>query len=126
MATAFANITNKNETSVFGRNIPKQAVGKAVAVTAFSFVVLFVSCVALSAAMPTATGLDILYEAVSATATVGLTRGFTPLINLWGKWILIVTMYLGRVGPISLAIVFMVRKKSNNIIKNPTEEISIG
>ena len=70
--------------------------------------------------------LDIVYETVSATATVGLTRNLTSNLNNIGKIIMILTMYLGRVGPISLAIVFGLRKTSPNIIKNPTEEISVG
>ena len=70
--------------------------------------------------------LDILYETVSATATVGLTRNLTSTLNLWGKLIVIVTMYFGRVGPISMIIAFNTSKDKKNIIKNPTEEISVG
>ncbi|MGM9654010.1 MAG: potassium transporter TrkG, partial [Butyricicoccaceae bacterium] len=67
-----------------------------------------------------------IYESVSATATVGLTRDLTPHLNTLGKLILTVTMYLGRVGPISLAIAFTLKKESPNMIKNPTEDISVG
>ena len=67
-----------------------------------------------------------LYETVSATATVGLTRDLTPRLNSVGKAVIIGTMYLGRVGPISLALALNSSKKKANIIKNPTEEISVG
>ena len=70
--------------------------------------------------------LDILYETVSATATVGLTRNLTSTLNVWGKIIIIATMYLGRVGPISLVIAFTSKNQKTNIIKCPTEEISVG
>ena len=90
-----------------------------------SFIIVFVSTVLLSA-VTKASALDIMYETVSATATVGLSRNLTPFLNIWGKIIIIGTMYLGRVGPISLAIAFHVRKETKNIIKNPTEEISVG
>ena len=103
----------------------RDAVAKAVAVTGMSFAICFLSTLLLSAAAD-ANALDILYEAVSATATVGLTRGLTPTLSAWGKLIIIVTMYLGRVGPISLAIVFGTRRQSENLIKEPTEEISVG
>ena len=69
---------------------------------------------------------DILYETVSATATVGLSRNFTPLLNTAGKIIIALNMYFGRVGPISLAVAFSSKKKSINIVNNPTEEISVG
>ena len=70
--------------------------------------------------------LDILYETVSATATVGLTRNLTASMNIWGKCIIITTMYFGRVGPISLAIAFNIKKETVNIVKNPTESITVG
>ena len=123
--SALAAIRNKRDTVLFHRTVPRQAVAKAVAVTGMSFAICFLSTLLLSAAAD-ANALDILYEAVSATATVGLTRGLTPTLSVWGKLIIIVTMYLGRVGPISLAIVFGTRRQSENLIKEPTEEISVG
>ena len=69
---------------------------------------------------------DILYETVSATATVGLSRNLTSSLNMWGKLIIIFTMYLGRIGPISMAIAFKSKKEESNLINNPTEDVSIG
>lgn len=125
VVSALATIQNKNEVTLFDRNISKQAVNKAVAVTAMSFGILFVSTMLLSA-VTNADSLDILYETVSATATVGLTRDLTPRLNSIGKAVIIGTMYLGRVGPISLALALNSSKKKTNIIKNPTEDISVG
>ena len=125
VVSAWATIQNKNEVTLFHRNISKRAVNKAVAVTAMSFCILFVSTLLLSA-VTKADMLDILFEAVSATATVGLSRDLTAHLNSAGKMIVIGTMYLGRVGPISLALVLNSSKKKPNIIKNPTEEISVG
>ena len=124
-ATAFASIRNKEDTELFGRRITKEAVTKAVAVTGMSFIIMFVSTLLLSS-VTDAGALDVMYETVSATATVGLTRNLTPYLNVLGKIIIIMTMYLGRVGPISLAIAFKGRKETENIVKNPTEEISVG
>lgn len=125
VASAFATIRNKEDVVLFHRTISKQAISKAVAVTSISFIVMFTSTVLL-AAVTDANALDIVYETMSATATVGLTRSLTPTLNLWGKIIIIMTMYLGRVGPISLLLAFNTNKENKNIIKNPTEEISIG
>jgi len=125
MVSAFATIQNKQDVSLFNRSISKQAVNKAVAVTMMSFVIMFTSTILLSI-VSDADALDILFETVSATATVGLTRDLTPHLNIAGKMIIIGTMYLGRVGPISLALALNSGKKHQNIIKNPTEEISVG
>ena len=124
-ASALAAIRNRQEVSLFHRNISKQAVSKAVAVTVMSFGILFVSTLLLSA-VTNADALDVVYETVSATATVGLSRNLTSDLNGAGKAILIATMYLGRVGPISLALALNANRKHPNLIKNPTEEISVG
>ena len=70
--------------------------------------------------------LDAIYETVSATATVGLSRNLTSSLTAIGKIIIIITMYFGRVGPISLAVALGKRSESQNLISEPTEEISIG
>ena len=125
VASALSSVQNRQEVTLFQRNISKQAVSKAVAVTTMSFAILFTSTLLLSAVSP-GEPLDILFETVSATATVGLSRDLTPYLNAYGKVIIIGTMYLGRVGPISLALALNSGKKQQNIIKNPTEEISVG
>ncbi|MBQ4349394.1 MAG: potassium transporter KtrB [Clostridia bacterium] len=124
-AAAYAAIKNRNEVSMFSRTVSKQAVSKAIGVTCMSFTIMFVSTVLL-ATTTDAPALDILYETVSATATVGLTRNLTPSLNLIGRLIIIASMYLGRVGPISLAVAFTFKKQNDNIVKNPTEIISVG
>ncbi len=125
IATALSVVKNKNEVNLFGRKITETAIRKAAAVTTVSFVIAFISTIALSF-VTDAAALDVIYETVSATATVGLTRSLTPGLNEWGKLIIIATMYFGRVGPISLAFALNGRGKNENIIKNPTEEISVG
>ncbi len=125
VASAFTSIRNKEDTEVFGRRLTKQAVSKAVAVTCMSFIIMFISTVFLSA-VTDANALDIIYETVSATATVGLSRNLTASLDSIGKFIIIITMYLGRIGPISLAIAFNRRKDNQNIVRNPIEEISVG
>jgi len=125
IASAFASIRNKEDTDLFGRRLTKQAVSKAVAVTCISFIIMFASTVLLST-VTDASALDIVYETVSATATVGLTRNLTASLDSIGKLIIIITMYLGRVGPISLAVAFKRSKDNQNIVRNPTQEISVG
>ncbi len=124
-ASAYSTVLGKDEVTLFGRNISREALRKSVAVLGASFSIMLISTLALSACT-NASVIDILYETVSATATVGLTRGVTSILNTAGKIIIIATMYLGRVGPISLAFALNVKKKTQNIIKNPSEDISVG
>ncbi|MBQ2284550.1 MAG: potassium transporter KtrB, partial [Clostridia bacterium] len=125
LLTALSTVKNKNEIVIFNRSISHRSVKKAVAVFCMSFIIVFISTILLSA-VSDASALDILYETVSATATVGLTRNLTPTLTLWGKIIIIITMYLGRIGPISLAVALNTKTESQNIIKTPIEEISVG
>ncbi len=124
-ASAFASIRNKEDTEMWGRCVSKEAISKAVAVTSMSFIIMFISTVLLST-VTNAGALDVMYETVSATATVGLTRNLTSSLDTIGKLIITFTMYLGRVGPISLALAFKSRREIQNIVKNPTEDISVG
>ena len=123
--TALSMIRGRQRSVLFGRTLSAQAIAKAVAVVTASFGITFASS-ALLAAVTNASVPDILFEAVSATATVGLSRNFTGTLPLLGKVIVICTMYLGRVGPISLALALGSRPVSQNVVKDPVEEISIG
>lgn len=124
-AIALASIRNKKEVIIFNRNLSSEITRKAVAVTCMSFSIVFISTILLSYTMDRSL-TDIIYETVSATSTVGLSRNLTPSLNLASKIIIIFTMYLGRVGPITLAVAFKSKKAESNIIMNPTEDVSVG
>ena len=125
ICSAFATIRNKSNANLFGRRISEVAVKKAVAVVV-TFLVICITSTLLLMATSNAPALDAAYEAVSATATVGLSRNLTATLNTFGKIIIIVTMYLGRVGPISLAVALGSKNESQNVISDPTEDITIG
>ena len=123
ICSALATIRNKNSATLFGRRISEGSVKKAVAVT---FLMICAASTVLLMATSNASALDAVYETVSATATVGLSRNLTATLNTFGKLIIIVTMYFGRVGPISLAVALGSKNESQNVISEPTEDISIG
>jgi len=123
-ATALSVIKARKNTVLYNRRLSDVAVKKAIAVFSTSFAILLISTLLLSVSCG-ASLTDILYETVSATATVGLSRNLTSSLNLFGKIIIISTMYFGRVGPISLAIAFRGSEKANTVT-DPVEEISIG
>ncbi len=125
VCSAVATVQNKNRVTLFGRRISDASVKKAVAV-AVTFITIFTVSTLLLMLSCDVSLLDAVYETVSATATVGLSRGLTPTLNTLGKLIITATMYLGRVGPISLAIALGSKNESQNVISEPTEDISIG
>ena len=125
VCSAYATIRNKNSAALFGRRISEDSVKKAVAVAVAFFTICAASTVLLLATS-NASAIDAVYETVSATATVGLSRNFTATLNTFGKLIIIATMYFGRVGPISLAVALGSKNESQNVISEPTEDISVG
>ena len=125
ICSAFATIRNKNHATLFGRRIAEDSVKKAVAV-AVTFLTICATSTLLLMTASNASALDAVYETVSATATVGLSRSLTATLNTFGKLIIIPTMYFGRVGPISLAVALGSKNESQNVLSEPTEDISIG
>ena len=123
--TALSVIRNKRTVDVFNRQISVDIIKKAVAVFMMSLFIVLISTV-LILAFEGGNLIDVAYETISATATVGLTRNFTGTMGNAGKIIIIFTMYLGRIGPISLAFAFSVNKFRENKIENPVEKINLG
>ena len=114
IASMLANIKGKKDVTVMNRKIADEAIRRCVAIVTFSFSVLMALTVALLA-VQRSDFLDTLYEMTSAIATVGLSRGLTGALYPAGKLIVTLTMYLGRIGPITLALVFNSRTPADNI-----------
>ena len=123
--SAFSTIRNKEGATIFNRQISADSIKKAVAVVV-AFMTICLTSTLLLAATQDAPMMDIIYETVSASATVGLTRNFTSSLNVFGKIIIIITMYFGRVGPISLAVALGSKSVTQNVISDPTEDICVG
>ncbi len=105
LLSAFSYVRGRAETVVFRRGISFELVRKAAAILFFSLFLSLLSVILLVSvdAVPLP---DALYEVFSATATVGLSRGLTPHLSVFGRILIILCMYLGRIGPISMALFF--------------------
>lgn len=122
-----ANIKGKRDVEAQNRRIRESYIRSAVVVVGMGFSALLVMTALLCAAMPEISLVDALYEMTSAIATVGLTRGLTPNLNTMGKWLVIITMYLGRIGPLTLGTAVVVRgQKRPESTHLAEEDIMIG
>ncbi len=112
----------------FGRRIEVENVRTGFAVVMISFLTLFVGTIGILILEPDSIPfLDILYESTSAIATVGLTANLTPILCRASQCILMVLMYIGRVGPLTLALLFAGRKDSRDRLRKlPKERITVG
>lgn len=118
-------IKGKEDTEAFHRKISENLVKKGMAVVLISLVVLVASVCCLSLVV-SVDFMDIFYECVSALATVGLSRGLTSNLGSAGKLILIVTMYIGRIGPITMALFFNRSRKRGQYRSLPEGSILVG
>ncbi|MEJ2721989.1 MAG: potassium transporter TrkG [bacterium] len=108
----------------FGRSISHRTVYKAGAVALLGALSVFLGLLALelTQTMPAGTAL---FEVVSALGTVGLSTGGTPMLDGVGKLIIIVCMFVGRVGPLTL-FMFLTERQSSLEWDRPEEEIKVG
>ena len=102
--TTVAALRRRHEVEMFRRSVRIVVVGRAITVTLLFVVALFTVTLVLSVT-ENANGFtmsDIMFEAGSALGTVGLTTGITPFLTTAGKMIIIATMLVGRLGPLTL------------------------
>ena len=111
-------------TTAFKREISQESVMKAFFVIIISILLVLGGTLILSITDPEFTMDRLLYETVSAYATVGLTMGITPYISFAGKIVLIALMFLGRVGFMTIISAFAVRRPSQVTLIE--EKIIIG
>lgn len=124
IASVFATVGGKAGTQVMRRKIAPKDVQKAFAVFGMGLIAMFLLVVALMV-VENADFLDSMYEMVSATATVGLSRNFTSSLSAAGKGIVILGMYLGRIGPITMALAINTRH-DNSKTSYPTGRVLVG
>jgi len=121
-----SQIKGSDETIIFKRRVPSIIVFKALAITGLSAALIMI-ITTIILAVEGKPFLNVLYEVVSAFATVGLSTGITPSLHASSKLLLILTMFLGRVGPVTFAIALSLRanKKDADIIY-PEGKIVVG
>ncbi|MBU3220079.1 TrkH family potassium uptake protein [Clostridium algidicarnis] len=125
LMTVISVIRGRNDTEVFHKRISKEIVYRAFAVTTLGLALVTVVTMILSITEVGASFEHLLYEVTSAFATVGLTLGLTTKLTSIGKVLIALTMYLGRVGPMTVVLA-LTNKKGNNAIRYPEEKIMVG
>ena len=118
-------IKGKNSVHVFKRSVSEEQMMKATAIVEVSMGTVLVLTLLLVSTNPVGIE-DGLFEVMSACATVGLTRGVTPLLNTAGKLIITLAMYLGRIGPITMAIFLVGGKKEETDVHYAEGNFIIG
>ena len=100
----------RSDANVFRRRIHDETLHRAYAILLWSLLIVLCDTLVLTAT-ENANFLQVLFESVSALGNVGLSAGITPNLSVGGKILLSVTMFVGRVGPLAIAMTFMSRPK---------------
>ena len=109
MRSAIATIRGKEHVDFFKRNIPYNIVNKAYTILIYAISVISISTFALTISEPDTGFMKLAFEEVSAFATVGLSSGITPFLSDAGRVIIILSMFVGRIGILSIAMILSKR-----------------
>ena len=111
LAAVLSSIGGKTHVTAFGRELPQPQVYRALTVLILGMAMVFAVAflLTISEGFPF---IQILFETVSAFATVGLSTGITDELSSMGRLIIILTMYFGRIGPLTLALVLAQREEA--------------
>ena len=117
----------ENSIVVFHRRIDRTMIQRAVAIAFIALGVAFVDVCALSLIQPGCAFLDLYYECVSAVGTVGISAIGTANLRPLGRMLIIITMYIGRIGPLTMALLFMKRQtRARELIHYPEDKVMLG
>ena len=102
-----ATLRGQDEANLMGRRIPQAIIARALTVVVLMGLILFLATLAVSltesAAGASPRFIDVLFETTSALGSVGLSTGLTPALSTPGKLVLVVTMAVGKIGPLTVA-----------------------
>jgi trk system potassium uptake protein len=123
--TLFTYLKGRDDVNILQRKINPGIIKKAMSILFLAFTLVLVTTFVL---LMSGDGdlTQCLFEAVSAFGTVGLSTGITPYLSIVGKIAIIITMFLGRLGPLALAISITFLASSNKPYSYPEGKISVG
>ncbi len=122
--TIFSYLRGKERVEVFHRRLPSGLVHKIIAIVSFALFTIFLSTFLLLI-IEKKPFLPLLFEVVSAFGTVGLSFGITPEFSFWGKVVLMFTIIVGRIGPLTLALAVGPRGRKAKYTY-PEEKVIVG
>ncbi len=128
LVTVVSVLRGSDDTIVKGHKVPKFTVYRALTIVVLWMLILMVdtSILEMAEATKSFSAIDLIFEAVSALGTVGLSAGITPDLSWISKMVLSLTMFIGRVGPISLIVALTLRKKTRTHSILPDGKIIVG
>ena len=127
LLTAASVLRGRRDTECFGRKLENGVVRSGITIMLLTFLFWLAGVTALSVFEPGKDFIDLMYEASSAIGTVGLTADLTPQLTTASHVVLMSMMYVGRIGPVTMALVFAGKAdKSAQFRELPEKKIMLG
>lgn len=121
----FSNLRRRSGYNAFGKRLPKETLVNALSVVGIYLTLAVTGIFLVCAVQPELSFMDVVFECVSATSTVGMTTGITRDLTVFSRCVMILLMFSGRIGSLSFAMVFM-QKKKQEIALSPEETVGVG
>lgn len=118
-------ISTNTPVTAFKRRIPAESIIKAFSIFVLVMSLNFFNTFLVLLVQPEFEFLDVLFEVVAAMATVGLSTGITPQLNVYSKLIICLTMFIGRLGTLTMASIWSYKTMATTF-NYPEERITIG
>lgn len=132
LIAAISGISNSRRVTLGKRHVRNASIRKSLSIFLMGVLLVLLSTLVLlmtergSVPAELLTFENVLFESFSAYGTVGLSCGITPYLSIAGKIILMLMMFLGRVGTVTVGLMFVTRKTSDDLIRYPDADIMIG
>ena len=123
-AGVWSVIRGRNRMELFKKDIPFMVLNRAIVIFIFSIFFIFL-CVLFLTFFEDSPFMDLIFEAVSAFGTVGLSRGVTPFLSAGGKITIIFLMFFGRLGALTISLA-VTRPKETYHYTYPSENVMVG
>ncbi|GAB6086848.1 TrkH family potassium uptake protein [Alkaliphilus crotonatoxidans] len=125
--TVISVIRGREDTEAFGKRIPRSIVNRSLTIGVVGILIVFGATMVLTVTERAFSFVEVLFEAVSAIGTVGLSMGITPDLSIVGKLLIIVIMFFGRLGPLTVAFALARQQRKNKgTVKYPEEKVMVG
>lgn len=126
IAAVVSSLRSRPHAEAFGREIPQPQVHRALSVAVLGAVLIFIAAMALITLEPETRFLSLVFDIVSALGTVGATTGIVPSLGLPSHTIFMVAMFVGRMGPLFLALALAPKEDEVVLYRFVQERVRIG
>lgn len=125
LLTTISVVKGEEDVNCLNRRLPFETIKRAVSIFLIGLAIVFSTAIILTITDSSLKFINLLFESTSAFGTVGLSAGITDKLSTLGRLVITLTMYIGRVGPLTMAYAFAKRNKKRDF-RNAPGNLMVG